>query len=102
MAYLLGRGLRDLQLLRHAFAGRIARPSWRRGKTSLQASRRILNERYMRQARAAEPRSQLEVVLQCLLVVVLIGRVFNDNGAVSFVGFTTLLSLGLPFLWDLV
>jgi hypothetical protein len=34
-AYLLGRGLCDLQLLGHALAGRIARPPWRRGQTSL-------------------------------------------------------------------
>jgi hypothetical protein len=46
--YLLRRDLRDLQLLGHAFAGRIARPPRRRGQTSLQASRLILNERYMR------------------------------------------------------
>jgi hypothetical protein len=55
----------------------------------------------MRQARAAEPRPQLEAVLQRLLVVVLIGRVFNDNGVVSLANFTLLLGLGLPFLWDL-
>jgi hypothetical protein len=47
-AYLLRRGLRDLQLLGHSFVGRIARPPWRRGQTSLQASRRILNERDVR------------------------------------------------------
>jgi hypothetical protein len=35
MTYLLGCGLRDLQLLGHAFSGRIARPPWRRGQTSL-------------------------------------------------------------------
>jgi inactivated superfamily I helicase len=55
----------------------------------------------MRQARAAEPRLQLEAVLQCLLVVVLIGRIFNDNNIVSLADFTPLLSLGLPLLWDL-
>jgi hypothetical protein len=47
-AYLLGRGLSDLQFLHHALAGRIARPPRRRGQTSLQASRLILNERDMR------------------------------------------------------
>jgi hypothetical protein len=31
----LGRGLCDLQLLGHAFAGHIARPPWRHGQTSL-------------------------------------------------------------------
>jgi hypothetical protein len=55
----------------------------------------------MRQARAAEPRPQLEAVLQCLLVVILIGRVFNNNGVVSLVDFAPLLGLGLPFFWDL-
>jgi hypothetical protein len=53
----------------------------------------------MRQARAAKPRPQLEAVLQCLLVTVLIGCVFNDNGVVSLVDFASL--LGLPFHWDL-
>jgi hypothetical protein len=55
----------------------------------------------MRQARAAEPRPQLEAVLQCLLIVLLIGRVFNDNCVVSLANFAPLLGLGLPFLWDL-
>jgi hypothetical protein len=53
--YLLGRGLRDLQLLGHALAGHVVRLPWRRGQTSLQASRRILNERNVRQSRAAKP-----------------------------------------------
>jgi hypothetical protein len=55
----------------------------------------------MRQARAAKPRLQLEAVLQRLLVVVLIGRVFNDNCVVSLANFAPLLGLGFPFLWDL-
>jgi hypothetical protein len=55
----------------------------------------------MRQARAAEPRPQLEAVLQRILVVVLIGRVFNDNCVVSLANFAPLLGLGLPFLWNL-
>jgi hypothetical protein len=55
----------------------------------------------MRQARAAEPRPQLEAVLQRLLVVVLIGRVFYDNFVVSLANFAPLLGLVLPFLWDL-
>jgi hypothetical protein len=50
----------------------------------------------MRQARAAEPRPQLEAVLQRL-----IGRVFNDNCVVSLANFVPLLGLGLPFFWDL-
>jgi hypothetical protein len=55
----------------------------------------------MRQPRAAEPQPQLEALLQRLLIVVLIGRVFNDNCVVSLANFTLLLGLGLPFLWDL-
>jgi hypothetical protein len=61
----------------------------------------ILNERDVRQARTAEPRPQLEAVLQRLLVVLLIGRVFNDNCVVSLANFVLLLGLGLPFLRDL-
>jgi hypothetical protein len=55
----------------------------------------------MRPARVAEPRPQLEAVLQCLLVVVLVGRVFNDNGVISLVDFAPLLGLGFLFIWDL-
>jgi hypothetical protein len=55
----------------------------------------------VRQAWTAEPRPQLEAVLQCLLVVLLIGRVFNDNCVVSLANFAPLLGLGLPSLWDL-
>jgi hypothetical protein len=55
----------------------------------------------MRQARATEPRPQLEALLQHLLIVLLIGRVFNDNCIVSLANFAPLLGLGLPFLWDL-
>jgi hypothetical protein len=47
-AYLWGRGLSDLQFIRHALAGRIARLPRRRGQTSLQASRLILDKRDMR------------------------------------------------------
>jgi hypothetical protein len=47
-AYLLRRGLSDLQFLHHALPGRIARPPWWRGQTSLQANWLILNERDMR------------------------------------------------------
>jgi hypothetical protein len=61
----------------------------------------ILNERYMRQTRVAEPRPQLEAVLKCLLVVVLLGRVFDYNCVVTFANFASLLGLGLPFLGDL-
>jgi hypothetical protein len=53
-AHLLGGGLRDLELLGHALACHIARLPWRRRQTSLQASRRILDERDIGQSRAAE------------------------------------------------
>jgi hypothetical protein len=100
-AYLLGRGLRDLQLLRHALAGGVARPPRRRCQTSLQASRRILGKRDVRKARTAEPRPQLEAVLQRLLVIVFVGCVLHDYGVVSFTDLPPLLGLGLPLLWDL-
>jgi hypothetical protein len=61
----------------------------------------ILNERYMRQSRAAKLRPQLEALLERLLIIVLLGPVFDDNCVVSFANLAQLLGLGLPFLWDL-
>jgi hypothetical protein len=55
----------------------------------------------MRQSRAAESRPQLEALLQCLLIVVLLGRVFDDYRVVSFTNLALLLGLGFPFFWDL-
>jgi hypothetical protein len=49
----------------------------------------------------AKPRPQLEAVLERLLIVVLLGRVFNDNCVVTLANFASLLGLGLPLLWDL-
>jgi hypothetical protein len=43
----------------------------------------------------------LEAVLQRLLVVVLLGRVFYDDGVIAFVDFSPLLGLGLSCLRDL-
>jgi hypothetical protein len=43
----------------------------------------------------------LEAVLQRLLVVVLVGRVFHDNCVISFADFSPLLSLGFSLFWDL-
>jgi hypothetical protein len=43
----------------------------------------------------------MEAVLQRLLLVVLIGRVFHDNCVVSLADLAPLIGLGLPFLWDL-
>jgi hypothetical protein len=39
--------------------------------------------------------------LQRLLVIVLLGRVFYDDGVISFADFPPLLGLGLPSLPDL-
>jgi hypothetical protein len=55
----------------------------------------------MRQSRAAEARSQLKALLERLLIVVLLGRVFDDYRVVSFANIAPLLGLGPPFLWDL-
>jgi hypothetical protein len=41
------------------------------------------------------------VLLQRFFIVVLLGRVFNDYRIVSFTNLAPLLSLGLPFFWDL-
>jgi hypothetical protein len=50
---------------------------------------------------AAESRPQLEALLQRFFIVVLLGRVFDDNRVVSFSNLAPLLVLGLPFFWDL-
>jgi hypothetical protein len=55
----------------------------------------------VRQSRAAESRPQLEALLQRFFIIVLLGRVFDDNCVVSFSNLAPLLGLGLPFLWDL-
>jgi hypothetical protein len=41
------------------------------------------------------------VLLQRFFIVILLGRVFNDNCIVSFTNLAPLLGHGLPFLWDL-
>jgi hypothetical protein len=40
------------------------------------------------------------VLLERLLIIVLLGRVFDDKCVVSFANLAPLLSFGLPFLWD--
>jgi hypothetical protein len=55
----------------------------------------------MRQAGTTKPRPQLEVVLQRLLVVVLLGRVFYDDGVITFADFPPLLGFGLSSLRNL-
>jgi hypothetical protein len=66
--YLLRRSLSDLQLLGDALACHVARPPWRRRQTSLQTSRRIVDEGGIGQSRAAEPRPQLEPLLKCFFI----------------------------------
>jgi hypothetical protein len=39
--------------------------------------------------------------MQRFFIVVLLGRVVNDNCVVYFANFASLLGLGLPFLWNL-
>jgi hypothetical protein len=55
----------------------------------------------VRQSRTAKPRSQLEALLQRLFIIVLLGRVFDDNCVVPFANLAPLLGLGSPLLWDL-
>jgi hypothetical protein len=43
----------------------------------------------------------LEAVLQRLLVVVLVGRIFHDHGVVPFTDFLPLLGFGFSLLRDL-
>jgi hypothetical protein len=45
--------------------------------------------------------TELEALLQRLLIIVLLGRVFDDYCVISFTNLTSLLGLGLPFFWDL-
>jgi hypothetical protein len=66
--YLLRHSLDDLQLLGDALACHVARTPRRRRQTSLQTSRRIVDEGNIGQSRAAEPRTQLEPLLKRLIV----------------------------------
>jgi hypothetical protein len=95
--YLLRRSLGDLQLLRDALACHIEWPPRRRRETSLQASRRIIDEGYVGQSRTAKPGPQLEPLLKRLLVL-LIGHIFNDDGVVTFADFAAFSGLAFPLL----
>jgi hypothetical protein len=57
----------------------------------------------MRKAGTAEPRPQLEAVLQRLLliVVIVVGHVLHDDGVITFTDFSPLLGLGLSSLRNL-
>jgi hypothetical protein len=48
----------------------------------------------------AEPRPQLEALLERLFIVVLLGRVLDNNCVISFANLASFLGLGLLFLWD--
>jgi hypothetical protein len=43
----------------------------------------------------------MEALLQRIFIIVLLGRVFDDNCVVSFANLAPLHGLGSPFLWDL-
>jgi hypothetical protein len=96
----LRRSLGDFQLFGDALACHIARPPRRRRQTSLQASRRIIDEGHVGQSRAAEPGPQLEPLLKRLLVL-LVGRIFDDDSVITFADFATLLGLAFPLLRDI-
>jgi hypothetical protein len=93
--YLLRRSLGDFQLFGDALACHIVRPPRRRRQTSLQASQRIIDEGHVGQSRAAELGLQLELLLKRLLVL-LVGRIFNDDGVVTFADFAALFGLAFP------
>jgi hypothetical protein len=98
--YLLRRSLGDVQLFGDALACHIVRPSRRRRQTSLQASRTIINEGHVGQSRAAEPGLQLEPLLERLLVL-LIGRILNDDSVFTFADLAVLSGLAFPLLWNI-
>jgi hypothetical protein len=89
--------LGDLQLFGNALACHIVWPPRQRRHTSLQVSRRIIDEGHVGQSRTAEPGPQLESLLKRLLVL-LVGRIFNDNGVVTFADFVALFGLAFPLL----
>jgi hypothetical protein len=99
-AYLLRRSLGDLQLFGDTFACHIVQPSRRCRETSLQASRWILDEGHIGQSKTAEPRPQLEPLLQ-RLPVRLDGRILNVDCVVTLADFTVLLGLALSLLWNI-
>jgi hypothetical protein len=93
--YLLRRSLSDLKLFGDALVCHVARPPRRRRQTSLQARRRIVDEGHIGQSRAAEPGPQLEPLLQRLLVL-LVGRIFDEDGVITFADFAALFALPFP------
>jgi hypothetical protein len=99
-AYLLRRSLGDLQLLGDTFASHIERPPRRRGETSLQASRWIVDKGDIGQSRTAEPGPQLKTLLQ-RLPILLVRRIFNGDSVVTFADFTAFLGLALALLWNI-
>jgi hypothetical protein len=96
----LGRSLCHLQLLGNMFAHHIARPSWQRRETSLQASRRILTEGNIGQPRSAEPGPQLKSLLE-RFPILLLRRIFNSDGVVTFADFMAFFGLALALFWNI-
>jgi hypothetical protein len=95
--YLLGRRLCHLQLLGDTFACHIAHLPLRCRETSLQASWWIHDKGDIGQPRSAEPGPQLKSLLQ-RFPVLLIGRIFNGDGIVTFANFTVFFGLALALL----
>jgi hypothetical protein len=95
--YLLGRRLCHLQHLGNTLARQIARLPRRCRETSLQASRWILDKGGIGQPRSAEPGPQLKSLLQHFPVL-LIRRIFNGHGIVTFADFTAFFGLALALL----
>jgi hypothetical protein len=96
----LRRSLSDLQLLGDALACHVVRPPRRRKQTSLQTSRRIVDEGDIGQSRPTKPRPQLESFLKHLLVFLVRGVLDND-GVVTFADFAALLGFAFPLLRDI-
>jgi hypothetical protein len=59
-----------------------------------------VDEGHVGQSRAAEPGLQLEPLLKRLLVL-LVGRIFDNDGVVTFADFAALLGLAFPLLRDI-
>jgi hypothetical protein len=56
-----------------------------------------MDEADVRQSRVAKPGPQLEPLLKRLLVF-LVGRIFDDDGVITFANFAVLLGLAFPLL----
>jgi hypothetical protein len=52
------------------------------------------------QPRSAEPGPQLKPLLKCLPIL-LVGRIFNGDGVVTFSDFTAFFGFALALLWNI-